>query len=62
VRAHFAPYELVRVPYGTTATYGEIAVVVPCHQVIGSGAKLGSYAGGIERKQRLLALEDASVF
>ena len=39
-----------------------IAVVVPCHRVIGSDGKLRGYAGGIERKQRLLALEDASLF
>jgi methylated-DNA-[protein]-cysteine S-methyltransferase len=76
--------ELRRIPYGTTATYGElaarlgdpkcvravglangrnpIAVVVPCHRVIGSDGKLRGYAGGIERKQRLLALEEASLF
>ena len=76
--------ELQRVPYGTTATYGEIAlrlgdprsvravglangrnpiaVVVPCHRVIGSDGKLRGYAGGIERKQQLLALESASLF
>ena len=39
-----------------------IAVVVPCHRVIGSDGKLRGYAGGIERKQRLLALESASLF
>jgi methylated-DNA-[protein]-cysteine S-methyltransferase len=39
-----------------------IAVVVPCHRVIGSDGKLRGYAGGIERKSRLLALESASLF
>ena len=39
-----------------------IAVVVPCHRVIGSDGKLRGYAGGIERKQQLLALEDSSLF
>ena len=39
-----------------------IAVVVPCHRVIGSDGKLRGYAGGIDRKQRLLALESASLF
>lgn len=39
-----------------------IAVVVPCHRVIGSDGKLRGYAAGVERKQRLLALEDASLF
>ena len=76
--------ELRRIPYGTTATYGQvaerlgdprsvravglangrnpIAVVVPCHRVIGSDGKLRGYAGGVERKQRLLALEHSSLF
>jgi methylated-DNA-[protein]-cysteine S-methyltransferase len=39
-----------------------IAVVVPCHRVIGSDGKLRGYAAGVERKQRLLALEDAALF
>jgi methylated-DNA-[protein]-cysteine S-methyltransferase len=39
-----------------------IAVVVPCHRVIGSDGKLRGYAGGIQRKQRLLALESSSLF
>lgn len=34
-----------------------ISIVVPCHRVIGKSGKLTGYAGGVERKQRLLALE-----
>lgn len=34
-----------------------IAIVVPCHRVIGSDGKLTGYAGGIERKRFLLNLE-----
>jgi methylated-DNA-[protein]-cysteine S-methyltransferase len=34
-----------------------IGVVVPCHRVVGSGGALTGYAGGIARKQALLALE-----
>lgn len=71
---------LLTIPYGTTATYGEIArqlgqtpaasravglangrnpigIIVPCHRVIGANGKLVGYAGGLERKQMLLALE-----
>ena len=33
------------------------AVVVPCHRVIGADGSLTGYAGGLERKQALLALE-----
>ncbi|WP_228901194.1 methylated-DNA--[protein]-cysteine S-methyltransferase [Streptomyces sp. DH1] len=68
------------VPYGETATYGEIAarigasrpavravggaiganpllILRPCHRVIGADGSLTGYAGGLERKTRLLALE-----
>lgn len=34
-----------------------LAIVIPCHRVIASDGGLGGYAGGIERKSRLLALE-----
>jgi methylated-DNA-[protein]-cysteine S-methyltransferase len=36
-----------------------VAVVVPCHRVIGSDGSLTGYGGGLPRKQRLLALEGA---
>ena len=32
-------------------------IVIPCHRVIGSNGELTGYAGGIERKKRLLELE-----
>ncbi|EGU45900.1 MULTISPECIES: methylated-DNA--[protein]-cysteine S-methyltransferase [Vibrio] len=34
-----------------------VSVIVPCHRVIGKNGKLTGYAGGIERKQRLLTIE-----
>jgi len=34
-----------------------IAIVVPCHRVIGADASLTGYGGGIERKRWLLAHE-----
>lgn len=34
-----------------------IAVVVPCHRVIGANGTLIGYAGGLQRKRLLLALE-----
>ncbi|MDD6359239.1 MAG: methylated-DNA--[protein]-cysteine S-methyltransferase [Parafannyhessea umbonata] len=75
--------QLLRIPYGQTVTYGELAervasqtgrrtsaravggavghnpigVMVPCHRVVGSGGSLTGFAGGIEVKARLLALE-----
>ena len=34
-----------------------LAIVVPCHRVLGADGSLTGYAGGLERKARLLALE-----
>jgi AraC family transcriptional regulator of adaptative response/methylated-DNA-[protein]-cysteine methyltransferase len=34
-----------------------IAIIIPCHRIINSDGGLGGYAGGIERKKRLLGLE-----
>jgi O-6-methylguanine DNA methyltransferase len=36
-----------------------IAIVVPCHRVIGASGKLVGYGGGLPLKKRLLALEGA---
>lgn len=35
-----------------------IAVIVPCHRVVGVGGKLVGYAGGVDIKRYLLNLED----
>ncbi|MDQ3889597.1 MAG: methylated-DNA--[protein]-cysteine S-methyltransferase [Actinomycetota bacterium] len=73
--------ELVRIPYGETATYGSlarrvgkpqaaravgralnrnpVAIVVPCHRVVGADGSLVGYGGGLERKLLLLDLEGA---
>jgi methylated-DNA-[protein]-cysteine S-methyltransferase len=36
-----------------------VAIVVPCHRVVGSDGSLTGYAGGLERKRALLDLEAA---
>jgi AraC family transcriptional regulator of adaptative response/methylated-DNA-[protein]-cysteine methyltransferase len=38
-----------------------VAVLVPCHRVIRSDGTLGGYAGGLERKKKLLAVEGATI-
>jgi methylated-DNA-[protein]-cysteine S-methyltransferase len=42
---------------GMANSLNPIAIVVPCHRVIGTNAKLTGYAGGLERKQWLLQHE-----
>jgi methylated-DNA-[protein]-cysteine S-methyltransferase len=36
-----------------------LAIIRPCHRVIGSDGTMRGYAGGVERKQQLLAHEGA---
>lgn len=75
---------LLKIPYGETWTYGELAkeaaillgkssmsaqaiggavghnpisVIIPCHRVVGSDGGLVGYAGGLEKKEALLAHE-----
>jgi O-6-methylguanine DNA methyltransferase len=38
-----------------------IAILIPCHRVIGSDGQLVGYGGGLWRKRKLLALEGRSV-
>lgn len=72
---------LLRIPYGQTRSYGDlaaeigldprtssravgaangrnrIAIVVPCHRVIGADGSLTGFAAGLDRKRFLLGLE-----
>ena len=45
---------------GRTNGLNPIAIVVPCHRVIGKSGKLTGYAGGLEIKRFLLELENSS--
>ena len=70
--------ELLKIPYGKTITYGDIAnklnmrcgqavggavgrnpisIIIPCHRVIGKNGDLTGYAGGIDKKIKLLEVE-----
>ena len=39
-----------------------VAIVIPCHRVVGSGGALVGYGGGLWRKSYLLALEQSEAF
>jgi methylated-DNA-[protein]-cysteine S-methyltransferase len=42
---------------GAAVGRNPVSIVVPCHRVLGAGGALTGYAGGLERKSALLALE-----
>jgi methylated-DNA-[protein]-cysteine S-methyltransferase len=44
---------------GMTNSLNPIAIVLPCHRVVGANASLTGYAGGLERKDWLLRHEGA---
>jgi methylated-DNA-[protein]-cysteine S-methyltransferase len=39
-----------------------IPIVIPCHRIIGANGSLTGYAGGLDRKQLLLSLEQDALF
>lgn len=44
---------------GTANGSNPVAILVPCHRVIRSDGSLGGYAGGLDRKRKLLDAESA---
>ena len=42
---------------GSAVGRNPISVIIPCHRVIGADGNLTAYAGGLENKRKLLALE-----
>lgn len=42
---------------GTACNRNPIAIVVPCHRVVGAGGKMVGFGGGIPTKRHLLELE-----
>ena len=46
---------------GGAVGHNPISVIIPCHRVIGSDGSLTGYAGGIEKKEWLLAHEEAHI-
>jgi methylated-DNA-[protein]-cysteine S-methyltransferase len=43
---------------GQAVGHNPLSIVVPCHRVVGRNGQLTGYAGGVERKQFLLELEE----
>jgi methylated-DNA-[protein]-cysteine S-methyltransferase len=44
---------------GAATGRNPLSIVVPCHRVVGSSGSLTGYAGGLDRKTRLLEIEGA---
>lgn len=42
---------------GGAVRHNPLSLIVPCHRVVGSGGSLTGYAGGIDKKIRLLQME-----
>ncbi|MDE6053271.1 MAG: methylated-DNA--[protein]-cysteine S-methyltransferase [Lachnospiraceae bacterium] len=46
---------------GGAVSHNPISLVIPCHRVVGTNGSLTGYAGGIDKKVRLLTLEKADI-
>ena len=46
---------------GGAVARNPISIMIPCHRVVGTNGSLTGYAGGIEKKIRLLTLERVDV-
>ena len=42
---------------GGAVGHNSISLIIPCHRVVGANGSLTGYAGGIEKKKKLLELE-----
>ena len=47
---------------GGAVGHNPISLIIPCHRVVGTDGSLTGYAGGIDKKARLLALEKDKKF
>ena len=46
---------------GGAVGHNAISLIIPCHRVVGANGSLTGYAGGIDKKVKLLALEKADL-
>ena len=47
---------------GGAVGHNEISILIPCHRVVGTNGSLTGYAGGIDKKIKLLKHEGADMF
>ena len=46
---------------GGAVGHNEISIIIPCHRVVGTNGSLTGYAGGIDKKGKLLELEQTDM-
>ena len=46
---------------GGAVGHNPISLIIPCHRVVGTNGSLIGYAGGIDKKVKLLTLEQADM-
>lgn len=54
------PHVFARAVGGAVAR-NPVSILIPCHRVVGANGSLTGYAGGLDRKRKLLALERISL-
>lgn len=46
---------------GGAVSHNSISIIIPCHRVVGTNGSLTGYAGGIDKKIKLLTMENADM-
>lgn len=46
---------------GGAVGHNPISIIIPCHRVLGKDGSMTGYAGGIERKEKLLLMENEEI-
>lgn len=54
-------YRMSAQAVGGAVGHNPISVIIPCHRVVGANGNLTGYAGGIDKKIKLLELEKADM-
>lgn len=57
VAAKFGKQHMSAQAVGGAVGHNAISIIIPCHRVVGSNGSLTGYAGGIDKKVKLLTLE-----